>query len=154
MMGGGPRLMHRELSPIFISFLDSFHGPSVFEVFAEWLHVVLQEWVRFSCASTLHFLDIVVIGPAHDHKATKEECKPSLTLIVESIWLIPIWELSHVLVSIVRFVSGLESLTRQLRIDVLLRNVSKSRVGTSMGMRVVEPVQSTGGDRWGTHRHD
>ena len=106
-MSCGSLLVMSELNKLGISGLNSILCISQLVVIHKWFHVVCQQWVLLSSFAALHLLDVIHVGPAHDDGATKQEDEPSFTQIVRTIWLVPVWELTYVLVCKLSLISGL-----------------------------------------------
>ena len=136
--------MHGKLGEVGIALLNSITGPQVRVVLAEWLDVILEQCVLLSGRAALELRDVVHVRPAEDGEATQESDEPALSLIVEAIGLVPIGELADVLVGKLGLIAWLEAVPRKLRIDVLLWQVRKGRVGTLVRVRILEPGHSTG----------
>ena len=60
-------------------------------------------------------------------------------MVVESVWLVPVWELPNVLVSVRSLVTWL-LVSWDVGVNVLLRDVKHSGVSASVRVRVVKSI--------------
>lgn len=143
MMSSCPFSVNGELGQVGIALLNSLTSPQVSVGLAKWLDIILKQRVLLSLLASLKLLDVVHVGPSHDRKSRQQEDQPAIALVVEAIGLPPVWEYANILVSIVRLVSGLQAVTRELGVDILLRNIRKCRVSASMRVRVLKRAVTT-----------
>ena len=140
----GSLLLFQELSPLWIALFKSVLGPAVLPIITVFLKSFSLEWEYLSCLPSLCLLDVIHVGPAEGSKAGKDEDKPAFALVVETIRLVPIWELTHVLMSIVGFVTSL-GVSWNFRVYVVDRCVGHRVIDTSETMWVHEVIHSPGG---------
>jgi len=78
--------------------------------------------VDFSSLPSFLFLDIFKVGVRANCKEIQEEGEPTFTLVVASIWFVPIWEYSYVLVGVLGLIAWF-GITWERRVHILLGNV-------------------------------
>ena len=105
----GSLLLNEEFSPVWILLLQSVFGPFELEILSKVLYatVTSQKWVLLSGFASLLLFDISHVGPSEHTNATDNKDEPSFRLVVETIWLIPVWEFSDILVSVWCFIAWL-----------------------------------------------
>ena len=135
--------MLSKLSEVGVALLNSILGPQVGVILIEWLHVFLEQCILLSRRASLELLDVIHVRPAEDEEATEESNEPSLSLIIEAIRLVPVGELSNVLVRVLSLVSWLQALARKLRVHILLWKIGKSTVGTLVRVRILKSIHPT-----------
>ena len=135
--------MLSKLSEVGVALLNSILGPQVGVILIEWLHVFLEQCILLSRRASLELLDVIHVGPAENEEATEESNEPSFSLIIEAIRLVPVGELSNVLVRVLSLVSWLQALARKLRVDILLWKIGKSTVGTLVRVRILKSIHPT-----------
>ena len=138
-MNCGSFLLDQELRKIWVLLIEPILNPLVLEVMCPVLKSFSLEWVDLSRLSALGLLNVSHVGPSENHEASKNECEPSLSLVVESVWLVPVWELPNVLVSVWSLVSWL-LVSWDIWVNVLLWNVKHSGVSSSVRVRVIKSV--------------
>ena len=143
MSGSSVGLARQELGPVGILLVELLLCPAVFVVMVPFLHAVAIQRVGLTRLAALHLLDVVHVEVAESAEAHEQQSKPALALIVEAVGLPPRRELSLVLVSKLGLLAGHVSLALEIGINVVLRDVRQSRVGSSVGVRVVEPAEAT-----------
>ena len=94
---GSVGLSWQELGPVGIVLFQSLASPSTFEVTVPSLKIVSVHSINLSACSSLGFLDIVGVKVSEGSETSKEKGEPSLTLVIESVGLVPIGELPNIL---------------------------------------------------------
>ena len=87
----------KELGEVWISLLDLTHAPSIAS-----LLLPLRLAVTLVCKSSLAsfcLFDILKVTVAIKCENTEHKSKVPITSVVESVWLVPVWEFAHVLMS-------------------------------------------------------
>ena len=96
-----------ELGVVAVSLLDSL----VYVVEVLLLRVAFNalplQRVSFSRFATFDLLDISKVRVASDCEPTQDKSKPAMSVVVESIGLVPLGELSNILMSVVRQIAFL-----------------------------------------------
>ena len=98
VMSRGSWLFFKELCVVFIASSNSLRYIFM-ALFIMRPCVLVIQVINFSASSSLFLLDIVHVGPAHEGNTSQDENKPAISIIVESVRLVPIRELSDVLMS-------------------------------------------------------
>ena len=80
--------------------------------------------VYFPAFTALALLDIIQVTPAKESEPRQQKDEPSVSHVIETIWLVPGWELTHVLMGILSFITDL-SVSGNIRIHIGLWNISK-----------------------------
>ena len=141
-MNCGSLLLDQELSKIWVFLVEPVLYPFVLEVMCPVLETLSVEWVDLPGLSSLGLLDVSHVGPAEDHESSENECEPPLSLVVEPVWFVPVWELPNVLVSVWGFVSWL-LVSWKVWVHVLLRDIQHCCVSAGVRVGIVKPVQSS-----------
>ena len=142
MMNCCSLLLDEELGEVWVLLGKPILDPLVLEDVSPVLEVLSLEWINLSGLSSLLLLDVSHVGPSAEHEASHDESKPSVALVVEPVWLVPVWEHSHVLMRVRSFVSWL-LVPCQLWVHVFLRNVKHRRIRPRVRVGVVESIQSS-----------
>ena len=121
-MDGSSLLLVQELGPVGVFMSKSILCPLESVVVIPFLGAFTFHWINLSLFSTFSLLDVVHVAVAACSEEAEKEDEPSFSHIVEAVWLVPSWELTHVLMGILRLVAWL-SVSWKIWIHVLLRNV-------------------------------
>ena len=141
-MNCGSLLLVQELRKIWIVFLEPILYPLVLEVLIPSLESLLVEWVDLSSLPALGLLDVSHVRPAEHEEPSEDGCEPAVALVVEPVWLVPIWEFSNVLVRVWSFVPWL-LVSSDVWVNILLRDIKQRGVSSCVRVRVVKSIQSS-----------
>ena len=84
-----------ELSEVWITLFDLSHAPLILSILLDFgLAVAL---VNESTLAALSLLDVSKVAVAIESKDTQEQHEVAVSIVVEHVWLVPVWELAHIL---------------------------------------------------------
>ena len=122
MVSDIPCLWLQELGDTFVSSLNSVKEMSVLCFLVKCLSIVMIIFLK--SFSTFHCLDLLLISIPIQENYEEVGRNPPMSIIIEAVWLVVVWEYAHVLVSQLRSLALLKS-PLDSRVFVLLRIIEK-----------------------------